>query len=131
MKDLSSLLHEPETSIAVVGATDDSAKYGYVIYRDLKRKGFPVFAVNKSRKTVDGDPAFAALAKIPKKTTIVNFVVPPKQGLPVLQQCLDLNLMNIWIQPGAENPQVLAFVQENNFNYVANSCIMVESRFRA
>jgi len=42
MKDLSELLAETGTSVAVVGATDNPAKYGYVIYRDLKRKGFPV-----------------------------------------------------------------------------------------
>ena len=55
MNDIASLLHRDDTTIAIVGATDDPAKYGSVIYRDLKHKGFEVFAVNPNRDTVDGD----------------------------------------------------------------------------
>lgn len=131
MDDLAALLNAPETSVAVVGATDNTAKYGYVIYRDLKRKGLKVFAVNTTRKTVDGDPAYATVADIPQKPTIVDFVVPPEVTREILPRCLELGLKNVWVQPGAENPEVLAFLQENDFNYVANSCIMVESRFRS
>jgi predicted CoA-binding protein len=130
MKDIAALLEEPETTIAVVGATDDPSKYGYVIYRDLKRKGFVVNPVNPKRATVDGDRAFPSLADIPEKPTIVNIVVPPEVTIEILQQCLDLGLMNVWLQPGAESPEVMAFVQENNFNYLANACIMVESRLK-
>jgi len=130
MQDLAELLTETGTSVAVVGATDNPAKYGYVIYRDLKRKGFPVYAVNKGRNTVDGDRAFASLADLPERPTVVNFVVPPPATLRILQQCLDLDLMNVWIQPGAESPEVLAFLQEHGFNYVANACVMVESRLK-
>ncbi|NIQ54637.1 MAG: CoA-binding protein, partial [Gemmatimonadetes bacterium] len=51
--------------MAVVGATDSPDKYGGIIYRDLKRRGFRVFAVNPGRETVDGDPAYAGLADLP------------------------------------------------------------------
>ena len=130
MKDIAALLDDPETTVAVVGATDDAAKYGSVIYRDLKRKGFKVFPVNPGRKTVDGDRTYASLAALPEKPTIVNFVVPPEKTLAVLKKCLELDLRNIWIQPGADSPEVLKFLQENSFNYLANACIMVESRFK-
>ncbi len=130
MKDIAALLDDPETTVAVVGATDDAAKYGSVIYRDLKRKGFKVFPVNPVRKTVDGDKSYASLTALPEKPTIVNFVVPPEQTLAVLKKCLELDLRNVWIQPGAESPEVLKFLQENPFNYLANACIMVESRFK-
>ena len=130
MEDLKKMLESPETTIALVGATDDSAKYGNVIFRDLQRKGFAVFPVNPNRKTVGGEQAYARLADLPEKPGIVNFVVPPEVTLKVLQECLDLNWLSVWLQPGAENPKVLSFLQENDFNYLANTCIMVESRFR-
>ncbi|MFQ5751314.1 MAG: CoA-binding protein [bacterium] len=130
MKDVAALLEEPQTTIALVGATDNPSKYGYVIYRDLKRKGFTVYPVNPHRATVDGDRAFATLADIPLKPTIVNFVVPPQFTLKILQQCLELDLMNVWVQPGAESPEVLTFLQQHDFNYLANACIMVQSRLK-
>jgi len=55
MTDLTPLLAGPGASVAVIGATDHMSKYGGIIYRDLKRKGYEVFAVNPYRETVVGD----------------------------------------------------------------------------
>ena len=128
MKDITALLDEPDTSVAVVGATDDSSKYGHVIYLDLKRKGFTVYPVNPNRPSVDDDPTYKHLGDIPEKPTIVNLVVPPEVTAVILQECLELALMNVWLQPGAENPENMTFLQQHGFNYLANACIMVSSR---
>ncbi len=131
MKDIIQLLDEPGTTIAIVGATENPSKYGYVIYKDLKLKGLTVYPVNPNRSSVDGDIAFKRLEDIPQRPTIVNIVVPPEVTSDILQQCLDLGLTNVWVQPGAESPAVMTFLQENNFNYLANACIMVASRLKA
>ena len=131
MQDILSLLDEPGTTIALVGATDNESKYGHTIFLDLKRKGYRVYPVNLRRDTVQGEKAYSRLADIPEPPTIVNFVIPPRFTLHVLKQCLELGLMNVFIQPGAESPEVMEFVQENGFNYLANACIMVESRLMA
>ena len=130
MEDILGLLEKPDTTLAIVGATDNPAKYGYVIYRDLKRKGFSIFPVNRNRETIDGDRAFRTLADIPSTPTVVNIVVPPEETLQVLQQCLELDLMNVWLQPGTESAANLTFLQEHPFSYLANACIMVQSRLK-
>ena len=126
MEDIASLLTEAETTVAVVGATDNSGKYGYVIYRD--RKGYSIYPVNSNRSEVDGDKAYSRLAEIPEKPTIVNIVVPPSVTTQILEESLALDLMNVWLQPGAESPEAMSFLQEHGFNYLANACIMIESR---
>ena len=131
MNDIATLLHRDDTTVAVVGATDDPAKYGSVIYRDLKRKGYKVYPVNSGRETVDGDPAYKSLAALPVAPTIVNIVVPPESTLQVLKKAAEMGLTNVWVQPGAESPEVMTFLNEHGFNYLANSCIMVRSRARA
>ena len=73
MQDLTPLLSEPGTSIAVIGATDHPTKYGGIIYRDMKGKGFPVFAVNPYRESVDGDPCWATVRDLPEAPTIAVF----------------------------------------------------------
>lgn len=131
MHDIAALLHEDGSSVAVVGATDDPSKYGAVIYRDLKRKGFEVYPVNPNRPTVDGDPAYPDLASLPVTPTVVNFVVPPSETLRVLEEAKQLGIENVWVQPGAESPGVMRYLQEENFSYLANSCIMVRTRLKA
>lgn len=128
MKDIVKLLQEPATTVAVIGATDDPSKYGSVIYRDLKRKGFRVFAVNPHRTSVDGDPAYPTIHDLPERPTILNFVVPPSATLQVLEDAREAGHENVWIQPGADSPAVLSYIQEHGFNYLANACIMIRSR---
>ena len=131
MTNIVDLLDEPDTTVAVVGATDNPSKYGSIIYRDLKRKGYRVFPVNPNRSTVDGDRAYDHLQDLDRDPTIVNIVVPPEVTLEILGQCLEMGLMNVWLQPGAESPESMGFLQRNNLNYLANACIMVESRMNA
>lgn len=131
MNDIATLLHRDDTTVAIVGATDDPTKYGSVIYRDMKQKGFEVYAVNPNRDTVDGDPAYRSLDSLPVEPTIVNIVVPPKATLSVLKKAEELGYMNVWVQPGAESPEVMAYLTGSDLNYLANSCIMVQSRERA
>jgi uncharacterized protein len=129
--DIVKLLDNPDTTIAVVGATDSPGKYGNIIYRDLKHKGYRVFPVNPKRKTVDGDAAYATLAAIPEKPDIVDLVVPPEVTLAVLKNCLALALMNVWLQPGTENLEVMRYLETHPFNYLAKACIMVKTAFKS
>jgi predicted CoA-binding protein len=131
VNDIAQLLMKDDTTVAVVGATDNPEKYGSVIYQDLKAKGFKVFPVNPNRATVDGDPAYRSLADLPERPTIVNLVVHPDQTLEVLRQAKELGLTNAWVQPGAGGGDVVDYLENNGFTYLANSCIMVRSRHRA
>ena len=127
MKHITSLLAAPGATVAVVGATDNVHKYGARIYRDLKRKGFPVYAVNPNRETVDGDPAYASLSDLPSRATVIDFVVAPDQTLDVLEQALDLGYTDVWIQPGAESARVVEYLDDHHFNYLVGACIMVSA----
>ena len=130
--------HHPEVPgapqagpIAIVGANDDPGKYGSVIYRDLKAKGYDVFAVNPNRETVDGDPSYASLANLPQAPTIVNFVVPPQVSLQVLAEAKELGHTLVWMQPGSSSPQVREFIEANEFDALIDACIMVQTRVKA
>ena len=131
MEPIITLLNEGNPVVAVVGATDNPRKYGNRIYLDLKGKGFRVYPVNPSRDSVDGDPTYASLADLPEMPDIIDFVVPPTRTLRILAQANELGLMNAWIQPGAESDDVVTYLDDHGFNYLTDSCIMVESLVRS
>lgn len=128
MSDLYALAIEPDTSFAVVGATDRPGKYGGIIYRDLKGKGFQVFAVNPYRDTVDGDPCWPSVSELPERPTMVVLVVPAKRGLEVLEDAAEAGIKQIWVQPGASSPELIAALEDGGFDYVAEDCVMVKTR---
>lgn len=122
------LLADHNSTIAVVGATDDPFKFGGKIYRDLKRKGYRVFPVNPTRQTVDGDPAYATLADLPDAPDIIDVVVPAEVGISIAEQANDLGYRRIWYQPGSESSTIIDYLEKNEFDYLAGPCIMVHSK---
>lgn len=128
MTDLVQLLNEPGTSLAIVGATDHPTKYGSIIYREMKRKGWPVFAVNPYRSTVDGDPCYHAVTDLPEKPTIAVFVIPARRGLGVVDDCGEAGIENIWLQPGAFSIELSNKLDDGGFNWISEACVMVLGR---
>ena len=128
---VSERLLRPDPLIAIVGATDAPGKYGGIIYRDMKAKGYRVVGVNPQRQTVDGDPAYASLADLDEAPDIVNIVVPPQRTMRVLEQAALIEDVAVWIQPGAADDAVRARVDELGLPALIDACIMVRARTRS
>jgi predicted CoA-binding protein len=128
---VSERLTRPDPLVAVVGATDAPGKYGGIIYRDLKRKGYRVVGINPARDTVDGDRAFSSLDMLDEQPDIVNVVVPPSRTLAILDEVAALDDPVVWIQPGAADHAVRERVEELGIPALIDACIMVETRPRA
>lgn len=125
--NLRELLTKPDTTIALVGATENPRKYGSVIFRDLTRKGYTVYPVNPNRTEVHGHRAYPNLSALPDTPTIVNVVVPPHVTLTILDDAEREGLRHIWLQPGAESPAVMERLTQGPFDFLADTCIMVET----
>ena len=97
----------PETRIAVVGASNDPAKYGNVIVKNLAAKGYTVLPVNPRETEIAGLPAFPNLAAVPAPVHIVNVVTPPAVTKGVLEEAARLGLPAVWLQDGSYDEAVL------------------------
>jgi predicted CoA-binding protein len=128
-KDLTGLLSDRSAVVAVIGATDHLEKYGAIIYRDLKHRGYRVLAVNPNAETVDDDPAYPSLRDVPTTPDVIDFVVPPEVGLEVARTAVDLGLNNLWLQPGAESSELVEFLARSGVDYDYDTCIMVRVRY--
>ena len=115
--------------IALVGATNDSSKFGNIILKDLIRKNFKVLPINPRAQAVDGIPAYPDLTAAAKDHDIglVVYVVPPKYTLLSLKEARDLKLKHIWVQPGAGDISVRDFLEGNDFEFLIDACVMVEA----
>jgi predicted CoA-binding protein len=116
--------------IALVGATNDSTKYGNIIFRDLRKKNYTVYPVNPQATTVEGEPAYKNLTALASEKSIglVVYVIPPKLTLAGLKEAESLGLKRVWIQPGAGDEAVRAYLDEHGFEYLMDACVMVQTR---
>ena len=115
--------------IAVVGASNDPAKYGNVIVRDLAAKGYTVLPVNPREAEIAGIPAYPNLASVPGPVHIVNVVTPPPVTRKVLEEAASLGLPAVWLQDGSWDEAALEIAAKAPFRTVRDACIMVASRW--
>lgn len=109
---------------AVVGATVDQSKFGYRIYKKLKDHGYTVYPISVKYDEIDGDKAYKNLSELPEQVDVVDFVVNPKVGLSIIEECKTLGIGHVWLQPGTVSEEILSFAQENGIE-VVRGCVLV------
>jgi hypothetical protein len=131
-QDLGKLVDEflAKRVFAVVGASQNPEKYGYQIYKTLKEAGYKVYPVNPNADEILGDRCYPSLSNLPEKPEVVDVVVPPQVTMKVVEECRRLGIENVWLQPGAESPEVLEFCAKRGIKCVHGLCVMIESRKR-
>ncbi|KAJ7241406.1 NAD(P)-binding protein [Mycena rebaudengoi] len=91
---------------AVVGASNNETKFGTIVFKTLLAHGADVFSAASQ-----GIPCLPSLADLPDPShTSVSIVTPPSVTLEILKQAAALGIFAVWLQPGAEDAAVLAFI---------------------
>ena len=122
-------LKEKNTSIALIGASNDRSKYGNKIYRDLRNKGYKVTPINPKEKKIEGDRAYSSIEEMKELPDIANFVVPPPVAIKIAQNITNLGIKHLWFQPGSESKELEDWLKNTDgIEYLINACIMVETR---
>jgi len=121
-------LKNKSNSIALVGSSNDPRKYGKKILLDLTKKGYTVYPVNKKEKQIEGLKAYKNIEMLEEIPSIINFVIPPNEGLVVTRDLVEKGYDNFWYQPGAESDEISEFLKINKKNYIDDKCIMVVTR---
>ena len=121
-------LKNKSNSIALIGSSNDPRKSGNKILLDLTKKGYTVYPVNKKEKEIEGLKAYKNVEMLEEIPSIINFVIPPDEGLVVTRDLVEKGYDNFWYQPGAESDEISEFLKINKKNYIDDKCIMVVTR---
>lgn len=112
--------------IAVVGASNDPAKYGNIIFRKLRKQGYIVFPVNPDTAWVAGEICYPSVQDLPEKVDGAVIVIPPAFTEEVVKDALQMGINNIWIQPGADSPEAVKLCENQKKLCIYRKCILTE-----
>ena len=113
---------------AVVGVSKSPAKYGNKVYNQLKKSGYSVYAINPGLENINGDPCYPSLAALPNIPDAVSVVVAPKITEQVIQDCIDLGIKRVWMQPGSECEEAIRNGEEHGISVIHDQCILVHTQ---
>lgn len=118
-------------SFAVVGASNDRAKYGNKVLRCYRQHGLPVAAVNPKESEVEGVRCFARLQDVPPPTPAVSIVAPPAAARSILADAIAAGVEHLWFQPGAEDAAAIADAEAAGIEVISGGpCVLVTLGFR-
>lgn len=92
----------------IVGASADRRKFGNKAVRAFVAAGWKVFPVNPRGEEVEGSAACRTLQEVPAAPDVVSLYVPPKIGLSLLPEIVAKGTGELWVNPGAGSPELLA-----------------------
>lgn len=110
--DLSEIMNQ--RVFAVAGDTLNPEKYAYKIKEGLLEQGYKAFGVGKEASDFN---------QIDEEIDIIDLCINPVRGLELVKSCKK-KFKCIVIQPGAESPEVLSWLDENHLPYI-EGCLLV------
>ncbi len=117
-----------ELNYAIVGASNDTSKYGYIVMKDLMESGYDVVPINPRGGSILGMQVYTALEFYDGDIDVVVIIVPPAVTERIVEQCAKLKIKKVWMQPGAESTKAVEFCERNGIECVHGKCIMVARR---
>lgn len=117
-------------SIAIVGATDNSSRPSYIVFKYLKERGYEVIPVNPrlAGRTVLGVPAVARLTDLGRPVDMVEIFRNSAEAGAVTDEALTLTPLPrvIWMQLSVRDDAAAARAEARGVQVVMNRCPKIE-----
>jgi len=111
--------------IAVVGVSRKKTKFGNAIYKELKQKGYDVFAINPNINIFEGDTCYPDLRSLPEKIDGAVICVSPVQTEMVVKDAKKAGIKKVWLQQGSQSDAAIKYCKENGIDCISNECILM------
>ncbi len=112
-------------TVAIVGASADPSKYGNKAVRAYRDAGWTVYPVNPRLAQIEGLSCYPDLDAIPEaRLDRVSFYVPPEVGLGLLDRVAKKQVGELWLNPGADSPEVVARAAALGLNVIQACAIL-------
>jgi uncharacterized protein len=113
--------------IAVAGVSRNPHKFGNVLFRELKQRGYDVVPLNPTLKEFDGTPCFPSLTDVPKTVDGLLIVTPSSSAVRLIQDAIASGVRRVWLHKGAGGPgsvcsDAVQLCRENGIDVVDGAC---------
>lgn len=111
--------------VMIVGASTNREKFGNKAVRAFVRAGHTVLPVNPRADVIEGLECWRTIAAVPGPIDRATLYLPPKLGLAAVTDLAARgDVAELWVNPGAESPDLIAEARRLGFDPV-QACSIV------
>jgi len=111
--------------IIVVGVSRTGRKFGNSAVKELQKRGYKISIVHPSAVTLEDIACVRSCKDAGDSNAGLLVVLPPKNVPDILHDAVSAGIKNVWLQQGAESPEVIALAQSLNVEFVSGKCILM------
>ena|ERR1043166_9566272 len=115
-------------TVAVVGASNDRAKFGNKALRAYAAEGYSVIPINPNESMVEGLRTYASVLDVPGAIDMATVYVQPEVAYRLLDEFERKGIPEIWVNPGAESDELLSEARRRKLNVIAACSIICIGR---
>src|SRR5438093_7540632 len=94
--------NSPSKTVAIIGASNDRAKFGNKAVRAFRQQGYTVYPVNPKETEIEGLPAYKNILEVPIRPEMISVYLPPPVLLKTLPDIAAKGCDERWLNPGTE-----------------------------
>lgn len=113
---------EPK-KMAVAGASRDPKKFGGVLIKNLKERGFDLYPVNPNAEEIQGMKCYKSLTDLPEDVKHLLMATPKSTSAEVARQAADKKMEMVWIQLMADTPEAVRIIVDAGIPLIHKKCI--------
>ena len=111
-------------TIAVIGASSKRHKFGNKALRAYVSQGYRVLAINPNEDEVEGIRTYASVLDVPGSIDMATVYVPGHIGVRVMEDIAKKGIPEVWLNPGADEPEVVERARTLGLN-VVRACSII------
>jgi predicted CoA-binding protein len=112
-------------TVAIVGASTNRSKYGNKAVRAYARQGYEVYPIHPRAESIEGHKAYRSVLDLPvDQLDRISIYLPPEVGLRVIDEIARKPAREVWLNPGAESPELLARAESLGLNVIQACSIL-------
>ncbi|MDZ7719971.1 MAG: CoA-binding protein [Balneolaceae bacterium] len=115
--------------VAIAGVSSSGDVAANIIYRNLKKHGYTVYAVNPNSRIVEGDTCYPSIASVPETPDWVVIATHPDVTPLIIDECIEQKIKKVWIHKslgnGSYNPDAIKKAEDAGISLIPGSCPMM------
>jgi predicted CoA-binding protein len=111
--------------LALAGASRSGKKFGNVILRELKERGYDVVPVHPEAAELEGLACARSLAELEGRVDGLVVVTPPLEAVRLVGEAAAAGVRRVWLQQGAGSDEAARVARERSVSLVHGHCLLM------